>query len=105
MQMLWAPRGAHRVYDPTLPRPEDIAERAGISVQAACRRLRKCARGELPIHRLWETREEAWERVRHQYADAASLANPLWGEMGLGPRKRLEDIAGPTAAELREFGP
>ena len=69
----------------------EVARRAGICLKSARQRLRKRERGLLTDEQLYKPYMPGCPRECRR--------ENQWGDLGLGPRRRLDDIQGSTALE------
>lgn len=94
---LWAKAGRMPHVD-NLPTADEImAKVPGLSRNGAASRLKRVRLGINTPDTLFSSRETAYQR-------RGTRPKTVWDDLGLGPRKRIEDIPGPTDAELRMHG-
>lgn len=94
---LWARAGRMPHVD-NLPTADEImAKVPDLTRNGAASRLKRVRLGINPPGTLFCDRESAYQRAR-------TRPKTVWDDLGLGPRKRIEDIPGPTDAELRMHG-
>ena len=93
---LWAKAGRMPHTD-NLPSADEImAAVPGLTRNGAASRLKRVRLGINTPDTLFRSREE--------YQRRDTRPKTVWDDLGLGPRKKIEDIPGPTDAELRMHG-
>lgn len=94
---LWARAGRMPHVD-NLPSADEImAAVPGLTRNGAASRLKRVRLGINTPDTLFSSCEAAYKRAR-------TRPKTVWDDLGLGPRKKIEDIPGPTDAELRMHG-
>ena len=81
-----------------VPTIGEIMAAAGIGYRSAWDRLDSYKKGLRPLESLFAPRGYGRGNV------AGKTKERDWGDLGLGPRKRIEDIPGPTELERRMYG-